>query len=224
MALAVALSTDLLERVKARAADPARRTGLAELHASMASPTQAGGIAVGVTNITSLLHGLLGGLMPAAQATHASPTTAALPAPLGPAAIADAEARLGGAIPDPLRQLYCEVADGGFGPGEGLLSLEAAVDAYRDRIANPPSVRGQAWPLHLLPITRFDQGHDCIDLASGRMVYWDEEELADGGSDEVWQRSFKKDEPSLAAWLERWLAQPSRADEILRSVTPQRSL
>jgi hypothetical protein len=63
--------------------------------------------------------------------------------------------------------------------------LHLAVDIYLQHVADPPSCRGQAWPSNLLPITRWDQGHDCIDLVTGRMVCSDEEELANGSSDRV---------------------------------------
>ncbi|WP_416486331.1 hypothetical protein [Streptomyces sp. CL12] len=46
-----------------------------------------------------------------------------LPAPVGGARIAQAEARLGFALHPLLRRLYREVADGGFGPGYRRLPL-----------------------------------------------------------------------------------------------------
>jgi hypothetical protein len=47
-------------------------------------------------------------------------------------------------------------------------------------------------------------------VTSGKIVFWDEEELADGVSDKVWKRSFKTDAPDLGSWFERrWLGTPS---------------
>ncbi|HEY9370870.1 SMI1/KNR4 family protein [Streptomyces sp.] len=43
--------------------------------------------------------------------------------PVTPAELADAERRLGRRLPDLLRRVYTEVADGGFGPDSGLASL-----------------------------------------------------------------------------------------------------
>jgi hypothetical protein len=48
-----------------------------------------------------------------------------------------------------------------------------------------------------------------LDLASGEIIFWDEEELAVGGSDKVWRQSFKEDAPDLAAWSDRRLGTPS---------------
>ena len=44
--------------------------------------------------------------------------------------------------------------------------------------------------MSIMPITRTDPGHDCIDLNGGEVIFWDEEELANGASDKVWTRSF----------------------------------
>jgi len=43
---------------------------------------------------------------------------------------------------------------------------------------------------------------------SGEVVFWDEEELADGVSNKVWKRSFKTDAPDLGRWLDCWLETP----------------
>ena len=81
-------------------------------------------------------------------------------------------------------------------------------------LETPPGRRGQKWPSHLLPITRTDPGHDCIDLNGGEVIFWDEEELANGASDKVWTRSFKRDAPDLAHWFERWLDTPSPEEKM----------
>lgn len=46
-----------------------------------------------------------------------------LPPPASAVAVADAEAELGFAFPPLLRRLYLEVANGGFGPGQGILGV-----------------------------------------------------------------------------------------------------
>jgi hypothetical protein len=85
--------------------------------------------------------------------------------------VADAERRLGFALPPPLRQLYTVVADGGFGPGSGLMSLHDVVATYHALTESAPGRRGQQWPVHLLPITHTDPGHDCLDLNSGEVIF-----------------------------------------------------
>jgi hypothetical protein len=47
------------------------------------------------------------------------------PPPVGIADIAAAEARLGLAFPQLLRDIYLRVGNGGFGPGYGLFGIEA---------------------------------------------------------------------------------------------------
>lgn len=55
-----------------------------------------------------------------------------LPSPASVIAVADAEAALGFAFPPLLRRLYVEVANGGFGPGEGVLGVPEA-GSYKQR-------------------------------------------------------------------------------------------
>jgi hypothetical protein len=63
--------------------------------------------------------------------------------------------------------------------------------------------------VELLPFTRTEPGHDCIDVNTGAVVVWDEETLAEESSDAVWKRSFKPNAADLAAWFENWVGTPS---------------
>lgn len=65
------------------------------------------------------------------------------------------ERRLGFALPAGVRQIYGEVANGGFGPGYGLIGLAGgalsdlrrdAVDEYLIRCEPDPHDQGWAWP------------------------------------------------------------------------------
>jgi hypothetical protein len=138
------------------------------------------------------------------------------PGPLAPPASAEnidkVEALLGFPLPGDLKQLYREVANGGFGPSGGHASPIEATERYRDLLANPPGERGRKSPKNLLPINLSEPGADCYDRTSGEIIYWDEESLADGPSDLVWKRSFKTEAKSLGEWLENWLAKPSAAE------------
>lgn len=106
----------------------------------------------------------------------------ALPGPATPDVLARAERFVGCPFPPLLRRLYLEVANGGFGPGSGLLSIgtetdegDTLVGEYRVMSTLP------TWPRGLLPA--FDFGcaiWACIDattdtgaivtMASGRLV------------------------------------------------------
>jgi SMI1/KNR4 family protein SUKH-1 len=192
------LPQDLVTRIHRRATDPLTRTDASP--ATRGRTVTVGGLSVIGLDLEALLRG---------DVDPRPPDVVSLPPRADAASIADAEQQLGFALPHPLRQLYSEIANGGFGPGAGLLSLEELVQTYLGLLEKPPGPRGQKWPRQLLPITRDDPGHDCIDLSSGEIVFWDEEELADGVSDKVWKRSFKSDTPDLGAWFVRWLETPS---------------
>jgi hypothetical protein len=219
------LRDDLIARTRQRAGDPETRTD---------APPTARGRTVSVGNLSVV--GLdLGALLRGANPTPET-VAEALASPLNDGLIAELESKLGFAVPQPLRQLYGKIADGGFGPGNGLMRLDDVVRTYLELLATPPGPRGQKWPVRLLPITRNEPGHYCIEVDSGKVVFWDEEVLADGVSDKVWKRSFKSDAPDLGAWFERWLGtispeqrmkammQKARLDSLRRSLAHWRAM
>jgi hypothetical protein len=77
--------------------------------------------------------------------------------------------------------------------------------------SEPVGPQGQDWPAGLLPISGEDWDLVSIDRTTGRLVYWDLEELDD--DDELppdqptWTASFVREADSLSAWLTAWLAQ-----------------
>lgn len=109
-------------------------------------------------------------------------------------AVGRAEQQLGAAFPPLLRRLYLEVADGGFGPGYGVLPLER--DPRGDPRHLPGQLRDGLWPL-------CDWGCavvslvDCRD-ATGRMWAFDPNPGAPE-EDEVFPEDI-----TLAQWLHRW--------------------
>lgn len=133
----------------------------------------------------------------------AKPKTA--PKPCTEAEIADAEAKLGFALPSDLRQFYLEVANGGVGPGGGIYSLKQLLKKWREFTKEPIGPRGQKWPANLLPIHGDEWDVVSMDRDSGQLIYWDVEEIDYGG----WKKSFVPHADSLEAWLDKWLGQPS---------------
>jgi SMI1-KNR4 cell-wall len=117
--------------------------------------------------------------------------------PATKAAIAEAETKIGLAFPPLLSRLYCEVANGGFGPAGGMLGLERGhadsegmtlVEAYK-------ALREAGLPQPLLPL--WDWGSpawSCLDTrsAEGRIVTQD----ADGSTLTTFD---------LHSWLDSWL-------------------
>ena len=190
------LSDDLLHRLRARAADPATRT-------DSYTPPQGRSFFGGAFQTRTInLDG-----SPVAD-------PAPLPAPATDTDIATAETRLGFSFPIDLAQLYRSVANGGFGPGDGLAPLDAMTDRYLAFRAEPMGPEGEPWPANLLPITLTEPGADCLDLDTGGIVFWDEESLADI----PWPNSFKPAADNLGAWLEDWLASPPLADQVTDTI------
>ena len=217
------LSPDLIERVRARANDPERR--------SDTSSTLSHTVSVGslldrlgpkgeqLRSIENQLQGLMGQFAPGlgglrvatgipfgdpAGGHHPEP----LPAPATAEQLAEAEKTLGRSLPSALKQLYAEVADGGFGPGGGLFPLARIAHEYDEMTREPAGPQNQPWPANLLPLVDAEPGYDCLDLDSGEMIAWDPEEI-EGYSNAAWLRSFKPLAPNLAAWLEEWLGRPT---------------
>lgn len=136
----------------------------------------------------------------------------AAPPPATEADVAAAEQKLGFALPQPLRALYLEVANGGIGPGDGLYSLKQLVAKWREMTDEPIGPRGQKWPKNLLPIEGDRWDFTCIDRDSGKLFIFDIEEIDHGG----WKKCFQETSDSLDAWLGEWLAKPTAAEQAAR--------
>ena len=189
------ISSDLIERLRARAAHRISRSD-----------------ALDTTSESSHLGGVFKTVRWRLGEPAAGPTD--LPAPATSDEIATVEAMLGFALPDDLKHLYTAIANGGFGPADGLAPLEEVAKRYLDLRTAPPGEQGQRWPDHLLPINLTEPGLDCYDLQSGEIVFWDEKSLAEGPSDRVWHRSFERAAENLSAWLEDWLARPPKREAL----------
>ena len=219
---------DLIARLQRRAADPNRRVDVRQdvFSAQVTS-----------MNLGSLL-GMLGGaaadlkrvvadnqagrvdpdLVAKADrisADMSTPVETSLPPRAAPAALDQAEADLGFPLPPVLRQVYLEVADGGFGPGGGLMRIADAAAAYARMRTGAELPRGMTWPERLLPIREVDPGFDCVDASSaaGRVVAWDPEDLREFSGEKAWNGSFSEIAPSVEAWLEEWVGGQTQAEK-----------
>jgi SMI1/KNR4 family protein SUKH-1 len=134
------------------------------------------------------------------------------PPPASEEQVAAVEDQLGFALPAPLRQFYLEVANGGVGPGDGLYSLKQLLSKWREMTGEPVGPRGQKWPQNLLPIEGGRWDLTCIDRDSGKLFYFDVEEIDYGG----WKKCFQEQSDSLEAWLDKWLGKPSAAEKAAR--------
>ena len=134
--------------------------------------------------------------------THAMP-------PVGEEVIAWAETELGFALPADLKAFYMEVANGEVGPGDGIYSLSELIRKWREMTDEPAGPQGQPWPANLLPIAGSNELFS-IDRDTGRIVYWDLDELDIDENmpedDPGWGKSFKTAALTLDAWLADWAA------------------
>ena len=225
------ISQEQLERIAERAGDVERRTYTSGVEAN-AKPVDfnqltddlkrhgapgTGGLLSAFGRVAGMLGSVGGGMVamgpdgPVRFGGKAPPTR--LAGPPDEARLAAADEQIRRPLPEELRQLY-SIADGGFGPGDGLLPLKELVSRYVDMTTEPFGPLGQPWPSNLLPLFEEDPVLLCLDLDTGAMMAWDPEEIEDEESDADWKRSFKADEPSLAALMEKWLGAPTEEEEL----------
>jgi hypothetical protein len=220
---------ELIGRLRARAADPERRVDVRP------SQFMAGISTLDLGGLMGMLGSISGDLKRVVAANQAgtpvdptlhakaqaigaamsTPMPAGLPPPADPAVIARTESTLGFALPPFLRRVYLEVADGGFGPGTGLLGIQAAVAAYARLRSGDELPRGRSWPERLLPVAERDPGSYCVDASSdgGRVVDWDPEELAEFSGEKAFAKSFTEIAPSVEAWLAEWAGGKTQAEQ-----------
>jgi hypothetical protein len=218
------LPSELIERVRLRAADPERRTHNSGISAHATDiGSLLGQMGLGGDQLQSM-QGMMGQFadimkgfgviapMPVGDRAAAPPAEPLAPPP-SDTDLAETEAALGFALPAGLKQLYATIGDGGFGPGDGLFSLAEMVAQYRDMTDEPAGPMGQLWPANLLPLCDQQPGYICLDVESGKVIDWDPEEI-EGDSDKYWRRSFKAYADDLAAMLERWLGEPTAMERM----------
>jgi len=219
---------ELIPRLRARASDPERRTDVrkSELTATLGTLDLGGllsmgrSIGAGLRNVVAANQA--GRVDPAGHAlaqdigrAMSTPAPSVLPAPATEATVADAERALGVGLPTSLRRVYTEVADGGFGPGEGILPLAMVVSAWRE-LSGPdgPLPRGRTWPAALVPVVERDPGYDCVEASTGRVVAWDPEALSERSTEDRFRRSFSEAAPSVEAWLGAWVESKTQAEQM----------
>jgi SMI1/KNR4 family protein SUKH-1 len=209
---------ELLPRLRARIADPARRADVRQNQLMASIQTlDLGGLVAMSRGMNQALQNVVaanreGRVDPAgsalAQDLHRQMTTPVerpLPSPAAEADLVRAEAELGMPLPPSLRRVYAEVSDGGFGPGEGILSVARLVTTYHELREPGAMPSDRMWPESLLPVVDRDTGWDCVDAATGRVIAWDAEGLTERTSEEHFRRTFVELFPSVEAWLADWV-------------------
>ena len=113
----------------------------------------------------------------------------------------EVQAVLGVSLPKVLRRALTKVADGGFGPGEGLLCAREII-RVTGRCRRHAAESG-GWPASWLPVAELGEGMlACVILSDpdAPVVVVD----SDAPDDASLSAS-----PSLAAWLGEWAGAPS---------------
>ena len=134
--------------------------------------------------------------------------------PTSPAVIREAERRLGFSLPPLLSAVYTRVANGGTGPGYGLIgvsggftddlggTVESVYERYREIDPEDPT---WVWPHALLPICHWG----CIIysavycLAEGNPVVYVDSSAKQPGA--AMASILIPHKPTLAAWFDDWL-------------------
>jgi SMI1/KNR4 family protein SUKH-1 len=213
--------TELIAAIRARIADPDRRVDArpSEFFASVQGMSLGSlfraGRAAAADAIRAARGDLNDELIGKAEGHRAAmnrPAERPLPARATPEALEAAEARMGVAIPPLLRRLYAEVANGGFGPGSGIIGIQGGwtddngrtiEDLLEMMSEGDPDERSWRWPVGLVPIVDYSPVWTCVATAvpGGRVVDFDHEEIEYGG----WDASFSDVAPSLHDWLVTWV-------------------
>ena len=184
----------LLDKLKRRAADPARRTD---------APPSTRGRMVSLGPLSLAPASLRGALAGKLETVEEKPEPVA--APTTDAALDAAEGGLGFALPQSLLQVLRLIGDGGYGPGAGLMPLALMVSRYREFTLAPSDSRKPVWPQLMLPISWTDPGCVCLDCETGKVMFWGEEGLARSESGQNGKHSFTEVAPTFSAWFAAWV-------------------
>lgn len=139
-----------------------------------------------------------------------------LPRVLAEATLRDVERNLGFPLPAQLSQLYGEVANGGFGPGYGLVGVREGrrgfmrfdgsrhiEEEYAAQLRSEDE--GFRWPERIIPICDWGCAiYSCIDCneSDAPVLRF----FGDAAADQIGPSPFTKEAPSLHAWLSDWVS------------------
>jgi hypothetical protein len=100
--------------------------------------------------------------------------------PVNETAISEAEARLGFRLPSILQTIYLNIANGGFGPGYGLIGIKGGSESDYgcivttfERLRDDAFQAGEQWPSGLLPFNEWGcNRYSCVDCGHPEaMIY-----------------------------------------------------
>jgi hypothetical protein len=122
-----------------------------------------------------------------------------------------AEGSLGFPLPPLVRELYAQVADGGYGPGYGLIRLSAGdsmtvvISGQIFREERDANASDRQWPTHFIELVGWGcnifSGIDCSQPSCPVIRYVPDRAIRGG----VWADCLIPEAETLAGWLEAWL-------------------
>jgi SMI1 / KNR4 family (SUKH-1) len=132
-----------------------------------------------------------------------------LPPVATPEQVRKAELALGFDLPRLLKSCYLEIANGGFGPGYGVIGLEGGyasdfgdIVSTSQELKNGAEVLGGAWQPHLLPFNEWGCNiFSCVQCSDEQLPIFTFEE------GKVWQQNF-----GLNEFIEMWI----NGEDVLR--------
>lgn len=134
--------------------------------------------------------------------------------PASPAAVARAEAALGFALPATLRSIYLDVANGGFGPGYGVMGVDdgftddrkmTVVGRYQTFLAPDPSDPEWQWGSTWLPFCHWGCNiYSVINAVTPHPVFYVDAGVKDIGAPMSSIVLPHKD--TLDQWLDDWMS------------------
>jgi hypothetical protein len=122
-----------------------------------------------------------------------------------------AEAEMGLPLPLLLKRLYLELANGGFGPGAGLIGVE---NGHTDPDGRTISrlyldLRSQGWPQNVLPVCDLGDGaRSCVDMRSS------DDSLLTVTSAGITRTKF-----NVCSWLDAWVSGSNMEAEIFETTS-----
>ena len=133
--------------------------------------------------------------------------------PVSEKIIQQAEQKLGQPLPQILKILFSSIANGGFGPGYGIVGLDgghptdegdSSVGLYTKYSEADPEDPHWHWPSGLLPFCHWGCAiYSCVDCttADGQIIWFDPNahEL-----DETWGMAFRKQGVGIREFLVEW--------------------